>query len=254
MPFQGAPEWQITAAYIVLVAVTAALMKLSSIAIDPFVGLERLRFLFLSPVFSTTTWRASAADLRLPEGAACLAGLATYHAWGVPLLERSNLSPVLLGFAAVIPLWLLVGSAGLIGQCLGLMLGRRLETIQDRPFCARSLSEFWGRRWNRWVGAWLRQTCFRPLRDRPRLGIVAAFGASAALHELLAAVPMWLVYRRSLFGLMTGYFLLQAAGLLLERRWVRRHPVVGRIWTWIWVIAPVPLVLNEATRRIFHFP
>lgn len=247
------PEWQMTAAYLALMAVAAVLMKFVSTGVDPAPRGERLRFLFLSPVFSTTTWRASASELRLPAGAACLAGLAAYHIWAVPLLKRNDPPDVLLSFAAAIPLWFLVGSVGLMGQCLGLAFGRRLETIQDRPFAARSLSEFWGRRWNRWVGAWLRQVCYLPLRDRPHLGIVAAFGASAALHELLVAVPMWLVYHRCLFGLMTAYFLLQAVGLLLERRWVRRHPAVGRIWTWIWVIAPLPLVLNEAARRIFHF-
>src|SRR5262245_17093393 len=140
MILPGSPEWQLTGVYLVLTAFAAALMKIASIRVDPASRGDRLRFLFLAPVFSTVTWRASAAELRLPAGAACLAG-----------------------------------------QCVGLALGRRLETIHDRPFSSRSLSEFWGRRWNRWLSAWFRQVCFRPLRDRPLLGVAAAFGASAAL-------------------------------------------------------------------------
>jgi len=48
------------------------------------------------------------------------------------------------------------------------------------------------------------------------------------------------------------YFLLQAACLLLERRIFRKQSNLGRIFTWIVVLAPVPLIINEGLLRALH--
>ena len=59
--------------------------------------------------------------------------------------------------------------------------GHEIPRVQMQPLLARSVSEFWGRRWNRPVGCLLRSFCYLPLarRGHQRLGLAAAFVASA---------------------------------------------------------------------------
>src|SRR5687767_11665199 len=64
--------------------------------------------------------------------------------------------------------------------------GRSTPAALDAPLLSTSVGEFWGRRWNRPVSAFLRRTHLLPLRRRrlPALGMALAFVSSAALHAL----------------------------------------------------------------------
>ncbi|MEM8882443.1 MAG: MBOAT family protein [Planctomycetota bacterium] len=138
--------------------------------------------------------------------------------------------------------------AGLLGLGLLLHFGIvhllsihwRLRGYDARPLfegvlSARSLGEFWGRRWNRafadFTGRWI----YRPLAPRigARAAVVTVFLASGVGHDLLLSVPA-----RGGYGLCTLYFLIQAAGVLIERR--RR----SRLRTACVVIAPLPLLFH----------
>ena len=78
-----------------------------------------------------------------------------------------------------------------------------------------------------------------------------AFAVSGLLHEWVINVPLYFVTGRVLFGTMMLYFLIQAAGVLIERRF-KKHPAWMRAFTWLVVLAPVPLVLNEGLLRTLH--
>jgi len=60
------------------------------------------------------------------------------------------------------------------------------------------------------------------------------------LHDLLLSVPVGAGY-----GLPTAYFLLQGGLVLAERRW----KISGRLWTWFWILAPIPLLFHPAFVR-----
>jgi hypothetical protein len=60
--------------------------------------------------------------------------------------------------------------------------------IHDRPWISTSLSEFWGKRWNLWVGAWLAQTARLLSRSTTRQGW-GAFALSGVFHELMFNLP-----------------------------------------------------------------
>lgn len=127
--------------------------------------------------------------------------------------------------------------------------GVDVPTLQRNPILSRSLAEFWGQRWNRVVGGWLREFFFDPLarKRRPQLGLAAAFGASAAMHA-------WLIIGlgASAAAMMAAYFLLQGAALFIESRiGLRRAPAaVGRAWAIGVVLVPLPLLLGPWTQAL----
>jgi hypothetical protein len=64
-------------------------------------------------------------------------------------------------------------------------LGYAMEPVQRTPILSRSLAEFWGRRWNRIVGRWLRENAFEPFAKagRPGTGSFVAFVASETMES-----------------------------------------------------------------------
>lgn len=103
--------------------------------------------------------------------------------------------------------------------------------LHDHPIASRSLAEFWGRRWNRIVGTWLRAAAFAPLMARgyPRLGIALAFLLSAVLHFYFCAPALG----PGPALMMASFFVLQLPFVGLERLFVlRRWPrPLQRVWT-----------------------
>ena len=121
--------------------------------------------------------------------------------------------------------------------------GVDVPTLQRNPVMSRSLAEFWGQRWNRVVSGWLREFMFEPLarKRRPRLGLAAAFGASAAIHAWLI-----LALGAGAAAMMAAYFLLQGAALFAEARIGLRRapPLLGRLWTVGALLVPLPLLFG----------
>lgn len=78
------------------------------------------------------------------------------------------------------------GSLGL-GMLASMTFGLKILDFNDNPlFGSTSVSDFWGKRWNKVVGTCLRRGVYRPLRQNgvsSTLGALATFGASGLLHE-----------------------------------------------------------------------
>jgi alginate O-acetyltransferase complex protein AlgI len=110
------------------------------------------------------------------------------------------------------------------------------------PLAARSLGEFWARRWNLAFSEMTRAAVYRPLVARiGRTGAtLAAFAFSGALHELAISYPVDCGY-----GLPTLYFALHGGLVAVERRLaLDRHPTFARLWTLFWLAAPLPLLFH----------
>ncbi len=164
--------------------------------------------------------------------------------------EQSWVMPVRL-LAGVLAIYTLLGGASALTNALYRGIGVDFPPIQNAPILSRSLREFWGERWNRTVGRWLRRNCFAPLAHRgsPRLGVAAAFGASALVHVWLIFVPLG-----GTMALMMGsYFLVEGALLLAERplRVHRWRPAFQHAWTVLGVVAPSPLFMLPMTQLLY---
>jgi len=137
----------------------------------------------------------------------------------------------------------LVASIGLIASASGW----RTPSLHDRPHLARTVGEFWSRRWNRIFSAVLAVRAFAPLARRgPFLALSAAFTLSAVVHAYLIgfaggalAAAAW-----------AAFFLLQPLAIAAERRLgVRRWDAwAGHAWT-IRVLGLLsPLMVEPALR------
>jgi len=137
------------------------------------------------------------------------------------------------------------------------LVGIRPPPAHDQAFLATSVREFWGLRWNKIVGAWLRENASDPFaaKGRPLLGLVAAFVVSGVAHAYLAGVAI------GADGALVSavFFFLQPAFIVAERvlrvsSWSRP---VARAWTIGVLCLSSPLftepmvVMIEATARAF---
>jgi len=160
--------------------------------------------------------------------------------WGLAR-HALRLHPLLAGW---------VGMTGLIfclhfGAFHLLALGWRrmgvpVEPLMNHPHLAVTLAEFWGQRWNRAYHRLTQELVFARLSRQhgPRIALWAGFLASGLIHELVITVPA-----RGGFGLPTLYFLLQAAGIALQRSPVLRRAglhrgALGWCWTMLCVVPP----------------
>lgn len=252
------PAWRITAIYLIILILTSLSAKMISAMLSAHSFQEQVRFVMLAPTLSLTTWQR-----RRPLTNSDSRRLLLRASWILPGLIASYLSlPALLAraqpswsgkaYLAVVPFWLLTEAIGLVTQMIGALIGFQVPSLHVSPWRSDSLAHFWGRRWNRLYSDWFRETCFGRLNHRPILALTATFLVSGLLHEALVNIPLMVVYGTNLLGSMVLYFVLQAAGILVERKWLRRHPRVRRVFLWTVVLGPIPLVLNEGTLRVFH--
>ena len=127
-------------------------------------------------------------------------------------------------------------------------LGRDVLPIMDSPIQSTSLSEFWGRRWNIAFRDFTHTSVFRPIAKRwnTKIATWVSFIFSGLVHELAISVPAGAGY-----GLPLGYFLLQGAGVSLERHAAKRGlPVRGGLNGWLYTAA----FTFPAALFLFHRP
>ncbi len=120
-------------------------------------------------------------------------------------------------------------------------LGVKAEPIMSAPLRSTSLGEFWGKRWNLGFRQLAHELIFRPLYRR--LGAETAgflvFVVSGLIHDLVISLPACGGY-----GLPTLYFLLQGAGVTVERSRFGKWLGLGqgaRGWCFMMVFLTVPV-------------
>jgi Membrane bound O-acyl transferase family len=118
--------------------------------------------------------------------------------------------------------------------------GISAQPIMQRPLESKSLSEFWGKRWNLGFRQISHDWIFAPLRKHFGIAIAtfAAFAASGLIHDLVISVPA-----RGGYGLPTAYFLAQGIGVLIERsnlgaKFGLQRGAIGWFWMAFFTAAP----------------
>lgn len=134
--------------------------------------------------------------------------------------------------------------------------GIEATAIMQRPTLARSLTDFWGRRWNTAFRDLAHQVVYRPLARRwgVRPAMLAVFLFSGLLHDVAISLPA-----RAGYGLPTLYFLMQAAGIEIERSALgRRWRLGGGLRGWAFaaalVLGPAGLLFHAAFLRQVVIP
>jgi D-alanyl-lipoteichoic acid acyltransferase DltB (MBOAT superfamily) len=149
---------------------------------------------------------------------------------------------------------LLRGWVGMVGLILFLHFGTfqivallwqsfgiRAETIMSAPLRSTSLGEFWGKRWNLGFRQLAHELIFRPLYRTlgPDTAGFLVFVVSGLIHDLVISLPA-----RGGYGLPTLYFLLQGAGVTLERSRSGERVGLGqgaRGWCFMVVFLTIPV-------------
>jgi hypothetical protein len=156
--------------------------------------------------------------------------------------------------------WALRFGIALVGFCLVFLFARldfaaliframgfAVEKLWDCPIAAKTLGDFWGRRWNRIVPGFLREIIFLPVSRRAgaKVALLAVFLYSGLYHESVSFMA------HSGYGGPALYFMLQCLGVAIEnsrrmRRLLRGRLWLSRAWTFSVVFLPVGLFLHPA--------
>lgn len=119
--------------------------------------------------------------------------------------------------------------------------GVPVQSLMDAPLAAESLSDFWARRWNTAFRLIAHALVFRPVSRRwgAAAAAFAVFFFSGLVHEVAISFPAgggW--------GGPMAYFLIQWTGLLVEKS-LPDSPALKRVWTWLFVLSPAPLLFQR---------
>jgi hypothetical protein len=192
--------------------------------------------------------RPSAPELREWLWAALNTGLGVVLVWVIARRVPEQ-QPLLQGWIGLFGLIFLLhfGSFHLIAlfwRSCGVMA----QPIMSKPIQSKTLSEFWGKRWNLGFRQLAYELIFRPLHKR--IGAAAAsllvFLASGLIHDLVISLPA-----RGGYGLPTAYFMLQGLGVTLERSTLGKELGLRKgVPAWIFLI----VVAGAPAFWLFHPP
>ncbi|MDF2455046.1 MAG: rane protein [Cytophagaceae bacterium] len=138
---------------------------------------------------------------------------------------------------------------GILNLSTGLWraLGLDVKELFIAPYKARSLKEFWGKRWNMAFSEMTASIVYKPFL--PVLGkqksVAASFLFSGILHEVAISFPVQAGY-----GLPLLYFALHAFLMFIENKTmviqkITAHRVWGHVWVMTWLILPLPLLFHK---------
>jgi len=160
--------------------------------------------------------------------------------WAVPRQIPVE-QPLLRGWTGLLGLVFLLhfGSFHLIALFWQTM-GVSAEPIMSKPIVSKTLSEFWGKRWNLGFRQLAHDFIFRPLH-KPLGSAMAGllvFVASGLIHDLVISLPA-----RGGYGLPTAYFVVQGLGVIFERSAVAKQlglqrELAARIFTFVVAAGP----------------
>ncbi len=234
---------------ITLVAVRADGTSLQPLAVIEFFGWPGMRpSLFEGPRTADARGARSLAmhGVRCVVVGAALFALARFVAASTLGSPAKQIVVTILGLPGL-SLMIHFGFFDLLGAVHRLR-GVPVVKLFRAPLLARSLSEFWSRRWNIGYSEMIAIVVNRPLRRA--IGgpgaLFASFLVSGLLHELVISVPV-----RAGYGLPTLYFLLHGTLVFVERKIGRP---LGRIWTLFWLVAPLPMLFHPPFLRGVVWP
>ncbi len=251
-------NWTMTLAFNAALAVAACILKPINIYVLRKKVKERSLFYLLSPTTSAEALArarpASAREVKTSLKHALTFGFLSFafYLGYAKIFSYWHPSLVVMGYFGIPILYLTSEAYGAFVALVFFPTGRLPVPVHDHPFKAANLSDFWGSRWNRWTSDLFLSTIIWPLRRRPTVALAVTFLVSGLIHEFTINGTLFWIVGRNLFGTQLLYFAIQGIGMHLDRSWLRRFPRFRRLFLWITVVVPSPLILNEGYLRIWH--
>ena len=122
------------------------------------------------------------------------------------------------------------------------------QPIMASPILSKTLSEFWGKRWNLGFRQLAHEFVFKPLQKHTGASVAGllVFVVSGLIHDLVISVPA-----RGGYGLPTAYFIVQGLGIVFERSALARRiglqkKLPARIFALVVTAAPVFWLFHPA--------
>ena len=178
---------------------------------------------FLNPQPGKVKWPHSGEWLS--AGLKLLAGVILFWVIARMVPEDQGIIRGWIGMIGMI-LMLHFGSFHLL-SCAWRAAGIQARPLMNKPFWSDSLSEFWGKRWNTAFRDITHRFLFQPLTRHmsPQWAVAIGFALSGLIHDLVISVPSGGGY-----GGPTVFFIVQAAGLLVERSSTGQSLGLARGW------------------------
>jgi len=247
-------NWQMTGFFLLALFLLGFVMKLVALLLPVTARSERagIFWLLLSPNALrrlqpvVDVWRVVLKPVLW-----FVALLVGYWAYGW-LISGVHMRGLLLSYAALPILMAMSEFLAALARALAVSSGRLLPPIHCRLWLTHGLADFWGRRWNLWFSDWFRYAILTRLRRWPKFALILVFAVSGLMHEWVINVPLYYLTGTALFGSMMVYFLLQAAGVLVERQVLKGRNRAKIGFAWLVILAPAPLIMNEGLLRTLH--
>lgn len=150
-------------------------------------------------------------------------------------------SPYPASWVRAVCLLLLLDGFGRTFAGLARALGTASDDAFDRPWLAKDLAEFWGARWNQFIGRTLFHVVYKPWTRAlgPLVASLLAFVASGILHEVLYVLPAG-----GQAGWYVLFFVLQGLGVIASSR--MPSPAMRRAFCWILLLGTTPIFFGGA--------
>lgn len=182
---------------------------------------------------------------------------------GALLIGLSRIIYVNSGSAMAATPTLLVGVSlvlhfGVFNVLAGLwrIYGFRTYSLFPHPLASKTLSEFWGKRWNLPFTEMCQSAVNKPLAPilGRNFGALAAFLYSGIVHEFAISVPVQKGY-----GLPLLYFLIHGVLILCERRITGLKGFLqrsrwGHFWCVFWLAGPMMILFHQPFLRGIVWP
>lgn len=207
------------------------------------------RFVFTSPLLSTKSYiklRDENITKRKLFLKASLYGVAVVSHYYLVFLSCFHVSELALRYLCAPGIYFLTLWMSTSFQLIFSFTGVTPVDMHDRPYLAYSLTDFWSKRWNRWVRDWLNTLTVFLKMIHVKWGAILAFLISGFFHEVMFTLPYYLFTGESYFGYMMLFFFFQAVGVLFEKTILKRsHPTLRRVFMWLMILGLSPLFIQR---------
>ncbi|MEO7989018.1 MAG: membrane bound O-acyl transferase family-domain-containing protein [Chryseolinea sp.] len=127
------------------------------------------------------------------------------------------------------------------------LFGVDVKELFRSPIKAKSLQEFWGKRWNLAFSEMTALVVYKP--SKGNLGqtkaMMISFLVSGVLHEIAISLPVQSGYGLPLFYFLIHALAMYAEGEVLIVKRLLAHPVFSRVWVFSWLLLPMPLLFHS---------